>query len=510
MKAINIMNFVRQIDERFPDGFKDTLFQTTKSELELVNEFGFENTFLLQYDAVCDERYASLFRENATEKTELGLWYEIVEPLTTACGLPYDSKKGWKWDWHIIPGFSMAYSPAERELLIDEAMRKFKEVFGYYPRTVASWLIDTHTLRYLSEHYEIDAVAICRDQTNTDAYTLLGGYFNQAYYPSKNNMFTPAQSEKNQINIPVFRLLGPCPVCNYDNRKYLSEETISQLGRGGCYTLEPVWKTGKDPKCVDWFFKTYYENEDLGFSYCQLGQENSMATIDFLPALRMQLEKVAKLSGVTVKKMGDTGAYFKKAFPSLTPATAVVATEGWDTHSDVQSVYFDCRNYMANLFRFEESIFIRALYLFDEQVNELYLTEKCTTANNAVYENLPIVDTLFWTPDEKKKCGLQIDADGSAFTAKKIGEGILAIEWKNGKVVFEDDKITVYAPVLRFYMGETNCEITVGQSGLEYKYKGTAYFFDVENADVKWNDGHILISPRGESCILRPRQSNRQ
>ena len=30
----------------------------------------------------------------------------------------------------------MAYSPAQRELLIDEAMRKFKEVFGYYPKTV--------------------------------------------------------------------------------------------------------------------------------------------------------------------------------------------------------------------------------------------------------------------------------------------------------------------------------------------------------------------------------------
>ena len=192
MKAINIMNFVRQIDERLPKD-SDVLYQTTRAELELVNEFGYENTFLLQYDACCDGRYVKLFKENATDKTELGIWYEIVEPLTSACGLPYNSDMGWKWDWHIVPGFSMAYTPREREMLIDEAIRKFREVFGYYPRTVASWVIDTHTVNYLASHYDIDAVGICRDQTNTDAYTLVGDYFNQAYYPSKNNMFTPAE-----------------------------------------------------------------------------------------------------------------------------------------------------------------------------------------------------------------------------------------------------------------------------------------------------------------------------
>lgn len=179
MKIANIMNFVRYIDERVENSEKK-LFDMTAKELETVNEFGFENTFLLQYDAVIDENYQKLFKEKATNKTELGLWYEIVEPLTTACGIPYNSEKGWKWDWHIIPGFSMAYTPQDREKLADEAMRKFKEVFGYYPKTVASWLIDTHTINYLAENYDISAFAICRDQVSTDAYTLIGGYFNQA------------------------------------------------------------------------------------------------------------------------------------------------------------------------------------------------------------------------------------------------------------------------------------------------------------------------------------------
>lgn len=81
----------------------------TAEQLKLVNEYDLDNTFLLQYDAVCDADFVSLFKENATDKTELGLWYEIVEPLTSACGIECRSEHGWKWDWHIIPGFSMHY-----------------------------------------------------------------------------------------------------------------------------------------------------------------------------------------------------------------------------------------------------------------------------------------------------------------------------------------------------------------------------------------------------------------
>ena len=126
MKIASIMNFARQVDQRMEDS-ENILFNATRAELEMVNEFGLDNTFLLQYDVLCDPRYAELFREKGTARTELGIWYEIVEPLTSACGLPYKSERGWRWDWHIVPGFSMAYTPREREMLIDEAIRKFKD-----------------------------------------------------------------------------------------------------------------------------------------------------------------------------------------------------------------------------------------------------------------------------------------------------------------------------------------------------------------------------------------------
>ena len=152
MKSVNIMNFVRQCEPR-SESVDKILFETTKKQLALVNELQVPNTFLLQYDALCDDRFVKLFKEEAGPLTETGLWYEIVEPLNSACGMKYESEYGWKWDWHIKPGFSMAYTPDERDRLIDEAMRKYKEIFGDYPGTVGSWLIDTRTACRLADRY---------------------------------------------------------------------------------------------------------------------------------------------------------------------------------------------------------------------------------------------------------------------------------------------------------------------------------------------------------------------
>ncbi|MBE6593494.1 MAG: hypothetical protein E7642_05820, partial [Ruminococcaceae bacterium] len=422
IKIINMMNFVRRIDER-EENSTERLLEFTSEQLALINKYGIENTFLLQYDTVSDPDFVALFKTKATEKTELGLWYEIVEPLTSACGIPYRSELGWKWDWHIIPGYSMAYTPKQRELLIDEAMRKFFEVFGYYPKTVAGWVIDTHTLNYLAQNYDVSAAAICRDQANTDAYTLLGGYFNQAYYPSVNNIFTPAQTSEMQNSIPVFRLLGPCPIHNYDNNKYSSEELKALKGKSACFTLEPCWYMGSTEKPTKWLFNCFYSEESLGFAYSQIGQENSFLNVkeQVLCGMRMQIEMILARGDVEFKKMGETGKIFKERYPDSTPATAVVAPDNFDS-LDVQSVYYDCKNYTANLFRFEDKIFLRSLFLFDERIKDLYYENTCTTFD-AIYENLPIVDTMFCSDEAKKECGLMIDSNATPMTAEKIGEG---------------------------------------------------------------------------------------
>ncbi len=503
MNVFNSMSFVRCVDERDPN-YHERLYNLAKRELELVKEFDIPHTSLIQYDVMCDDRFINLFKEMPADKTEFGVWLEIVEPLTSACGLPYRSEKGWKWDWHIIPGLPMGYEPHEREMLIDETMRKFKEVFGYYPRTFGGWLIDTYTMDYLCKNYEIDAICICRDQVNTDAYTLVGGYFNGAYFPSKNNIFIPAQTEEYRINTPVFRLLGPCPINNYDSKKFVPEELDASYKI--LYTLEPAWAVGRNENCISWFYKTYFENESLGFSCLQIGQENSFTDVadPLIKGLRMQLEKASeyvKAGKAKFMTYSDTGKAFKELYKD-TPATAVTALDNWNS-ADTQSVYYDCKNYVANIFRYENNTFIRAFYAFDERIKDYYMEKPCTTFD-AVYESLPIVDTVIWQKDNKENIGLILDTDAIPFTAEKTDEGILAVNWGEKTVTFTKDGIKIEGcGKLTFAPGNAKADIALADNNMNFSYKGNTYSLMTENCKIsKTQDTYVF---EGNNIKLIPK-----
>ena len=499
MRIVNFMNFVRQYDPRFEDS-EAPLFETTKKELEMAKEFGIENTFLIQYDALIDERYINLFKSEADDTTELGLWYEIPKQLVDKAGLPWRGREGWRWDWHIVPGFSMAYTNEERKLLIDTAMNDFKEIYGYYPKTVASWLLDSFTVAYLAEEYDVSAMAICRDQTSTDAYTLVGGYFNQAYYPSKLNMFTPAQTTENQVNVPMFRLLGPDPIHNYDCEKYITNPDHVVSSR--CYTLEPVWKCGREPEIVNWFYQNYFENEDLGFSYAQLGQENSFCP-KILAPLKMQLEEIKKYTDVKFMKMCDTGEWFKQQYPGKTPATCVSCLDDWSTGKEVQSVYYDCCNYVANIVRCRDKISLRALYLFDEKVKDYYLDIPCDTWD-ATYENLPVIDTLLWKEDEKCNAGLVLDETGDTFSIEKVAEQELAVKWNEEKtVVFTENEIRICNLDKLFYdFTGNNAAIQLESDAIVFEYKGSSYKICFKNAYLKETTSGCEITALTDEIVI--------
>ena len=495
MKTVNIMNFARSYEPRNLEVEKK-LLETTVRQLDLVNEMGVPATFLLQYDVIANEEFVAEIKKRAGENIELGFWYEVVEPLTTACGMPYNSKRGWKWDWYINPGFSIAYPTKTREILIDEAMRKFKEVFGYYPRTVGSWMLDTYTINYLTDNYDIDALCYCRDEVNTDAYTFVGGYFNQAYYPSRNNMFTPASSDETQVNTPVFRLLGSDPIHNYDNGKYKSKN-----GGRGPYTMEVAYNeaSGGNPRVVDWYLESYFKNESLGFAYAQIGQENSFAMFEIIEPLKMQIEKIQRLEDVRLEKMCDTGRAFKERYSS-TPATSVCALTNWDI-LDCQSVIYDSKNYTANIVKAEGKIFIRSFYLFDDRIADIYNDATCTTFDS-VYENMPIVDTWYQKGDTNGGYGIILDECDADFTAQKCGDGELVVSWNDKSVTFKEDRIILKNCKFSFTYTMVNTKIVTNPDSIDYEYKGNKYSLKIDGAAVYENGGTILTT--GEKIALIP------
>jgi hypothetical protein len=259
---------------------------------------------------------------------------------------------------------------------------------------------------------------------------LWGGYWNQAYYPSKINAYMPAQNESNQIPVPVFRMLGSDPVRQYDNG----------LGtdRQGVITLEPVYKDGGgDSSWVNWFFKEFVEGEALEFGYTQAGQENSFTWDAMSKGLEIQFPLIARLRDekkVKVETLAGSGSWFRAHY-KITPATSVTINRDLKG-SDRKTVWFNSRFYRINLEWENGTLRFRDIHLFNERLASPYLTEKLTSTSCSFF-TLPFVDGYIWSTPQKI-AGLRFKAfiggketplEGGDPTVTNPSPGKLHISW---------------------------------------------------------------------------------
>ena len=386
-RIINIVNFIRQTDYRVKDA-DSLLFDATQKQVALLNQYDFPGTFLLQYDALINPKYQQLLIKDLGKDSEVGAWWEITKPHVEAAGIPWRGKHDWVSTANIA--FTTGYTPQEREALVDVYMAKFKSIFGYYPKSVGSWFIDSHTLQYMYEKYGIVASSNCKDQVGTDGYTLWGGYWNQAYYPSKKNAYMPAQTKENQIPVPIFRMLGSDPMYQYD----MGVGTSGQ----GVISLEPVYEhAGMDKDWVDYFFESIVNQPSLAFNYAQAGQENSFTWDEMKTGLLMQfpiLDSLRKAGKIRIETLQTSGAWYREEFP-LTPATAITTLQDHRNEGN-KSVWYNSRFYRANLYFQKDAFRFRDIHLFDENFQSEYLT-KPGTGGQFFYFTLPLVDGFFWS-----------------------------------------------------------------------------------------------------------------
>ena len=387
-KIVNIINFIRLLEPRDSAITEQVLYETVVKQIDIMRKYKLDGTFLLQYDALLDPRYQKLLKSLPRDSFEIGGWWEIPQPLVENAGMVWRGR--YPWDWRANIGFSTGYSPKDREKLVDVYMNDFKKVFGYYPKSVGSWFIDAHTLNYMYKKYNIVASCNCKDQYGTDGYTLWGGYWGQAYYPSKINSYMPAQTEQNQTPVPIFRMLGSDPVRQYDNG----------LGtnRQGVITLEPVYPGGGgDSAWVNWYFKEFVEGSCMAFAYTQAGQENSFTWNAMAKGFQIQMPLIARLRDehkIKVETLSQSGEWFKNHY-KVTPATSVTVTDDIKG-SDQKTVWFDSRFYRANLLWEKGTLRFRDIHFFNENFPSIYTTQKATS-NECSFFTLPFVDGYIWS-----------------------------------------------------------------------------------------------------------------
>lgn len=449
---VNIINFIRAVEPRC----EMDLVEPVARQIELVREFDFPATWLLQYDALISGPYVEMLREFCAERSdqEVGGWFELVQPQVEKAGLVWRGR--FPWDWHSHVGFSVGYAPEERERLVDVYMEAFEAAFGRHPATVGSWFMDAHTLAYLHDRYGVIGSCNCKDQYGTDGYTLWGGYWNQAYYPSRRNALMPAQTSAGQIGMPVFRMLGSDPIDQYDVGLY-DGDNCTEVKAQRVVSLEPVYTGhgggGGCPEWVRWFFHALQENPSLAFQYTQVGQENSFGWKAMRDGLTDQFRYLQQLREendvLRIETLETSSRWFRETYP-LTPATSIAA-RGDFTKRDRGSAWYNSRYYRANLYWDATGMRIRDLHLFDETYAERYLRDICSSSA-AFYDTLPLCEGFLWSGEETRS-GFRVEGTAPLADQPRLAEtgaGELSVTWEtpSGRVAihFSEKRLRLDLP----------------------------------------------------------------
>jgi len=326
----------------------------------------------------------------------------------------------------------------------------------------------------------------------------------------------PAQTDAQQLNVPVFRMLGSDPIYQYD----------TGLGgdRQGVISLEPVYpESGGDPKWVRWFMDANFASPCLAFAYTQAGQENSFGWPAMSKGLEYQYGLIAEQARdgrVKVQTLEASGKWFRETF-DRTPATAVVVMKDW-RGKDRRSVWYESRFYRVNLYWEGGGAWrIRDLHVFNEKYAERYLTERVTT-NHCTYDTLPVLDGFKWSSGPADPAGLRFVSfapDGAAqpiecgepavtesakdsllVTIPIRSGGELKIHLEPGSMRFEtvgESAPNAWGLKLAWSTDKPAAVIETADHAVRYRHNGFAYSLDC-------GDAGISKGPDARSIVIRP------
>lgn len=508
MRCINVVNFIRGVEPRF----ETDLLLPVQKQMEIIRRLQLPATWLLQFDALVSGDFVPFLKQNLAKDHEVGFWFEMNRMLCDKAGVEWRGRQGYEWDHEPPVAFTIGYTPEERIKLADTAVREFKKIWGKTPKSIACWNLDALTMAHLTKQYGVDAYAVCRDQIATDGFTIWGAPI-AGYYPSKTNCWSPAVETANQIDTPVFRMLGQDPVHYYKRRYKMSDgREISTPD-----TMEPVWPTGRSPHFVKTFLKMIEQDPTLKFGYAQLGQENSFPWASQAAAYPMQMDALAELRAdgiVHVETMGDSGRRFKKAFRT-TPAQAQVMLDDpfGNTNPAENSIWFQSRFYRANLHIEGGLPFFRDITVYSDEFPQPFL--KQATRQNDVEQRMPaVLDGFHWG---KARGQLLIDGEPAKLSGKPVvrEDGntlVVVLTFGNGRVVsvqFSETDIAIVASnvgtfSLSFEWDSAKSALRhVEPRRVAYRWEGLDYAVDVLAGKAEARQDGWLATPTKGAIKLR-------
>lgn len=272
-----------------------------QDQYQEINKYNFSASWLLQYDALTDDEIIGYINGNFGGNQELGVFLEISPDLARAGRVIYPHGVVW-YDPQAV--FLSGYFPKERERLIDALFLKFNERFGYFPKSVGAWWVDSYSLEYMKEKYDIQSVLIVADQKTTDDYGVWGQWWGVPYFPSRANVLTPARENEDQ-NVVVLQ--------------WAQRDLTKAHGEGPASSNYSLQANDYTERGLD---ISYFENLISNYLDCNLqigqitvGLETGIESVKAFPQYTKQLKVLSETEGLQAVTMKEFADKFREIHP---------------------------------------------------------------------------------------------------------------------------------------------------------------------------------------------------
>jgi len=333
-------------------------------------------TWLLRTDFLADGNLSVFFKDERFRTDELGVFLEITPKFAESAGVKYNAGETWSAAKSV---FLSGYNREERKKLVDFSLGKFKDIFGYYPKTVGAWHIDPYSAVYLRENYDIEALVICSDQYSTDGYQIWGGWWGVPYYPSKKNLLVPAASKKTKIDTIILWWAVRDPVNGYGKG---AESTFS-------VQVNDYLSRSLDSSYFEKLADFYLNPKEGDFGHLLVGLENDYQLEKYGGEFQKQIE-VLKGKEVDFVTAAEFSKWYKNRFPKVSPKHII---EGSDPLGGMhRALWVMDIEKRAGFIQQGEKWFLRDLRFYQPVSPDSFLWQRNT--GEKLFWNLPaIIDT---------------------------------------------------------------------------------------------------------------------
>lgn len=382
------------------------------SQIEILKKFNLPATWLIRFDALSDRKIVDAIKGTSDEK---GLFLEITPSLTKNAGVTYHDKQNWR---DAESAFLTGYERLEREKLIDSSFEKFKQVFGFFPKSVGAWWIDSYSLTFMQKKYGIEAALIVSDQYTTDNYQIWGQYFGVPYYPAKNNALHPAGSLENKLPVVVMQWASRDPVNGYGEGVAQSTFSVQANDYIDYHNLD----TNYFSALVDIYTKQQFSE----FGHLVVGLENSYSWVKYGKEYENQIKVLAnkqRQNQLLVLPMIEFASWYKEIFPQLSPEHLIFTDDPLKTNK--KAVWFMNPFFRAGLFVNQDGANFRDIRQYVEGEEELCFLKRCSEVNFATFATRVLDDITYgnkWVIDEGEIKDFKVTKEQEKYLITYINE----------------------------------------------------------------------------------------